>query len=375
MYINSFKQHFQLVDDPRQSAKVTYLFFDILFGTLCAVIAGARGWFEIREYLLGHHDWFVGLDMFKTGIPVDDTIARTISAIKPEQFQQCFLSWMASVHQLTQGELVAIDGKTLRGSYNRNDRSSAIHMVSAYAAANKLVLAQLKTDNKSNEITAIPALLRLLDLRGSLVSIDALACQAGIATTIVEQGGDYLLAVKGNQNKLSKAIQDSFCSLRNNPLNVDELKTEKHHGRIESRVCHVLDAQHLEGDFSRWKGLTTLAMVTSFRTEKGKATSLEYRYYISSKKMSAEQVSDAVREHWAIESMHWVLDVSMQEDKCQIYKGHAAENLACLRHTALNMLRVEPTKLSIVGKQRRCWMKAGNLEKVLAAGLSSAVKN
>lgn len=375
MYIDSFKQHFHEVDDPRQSAKVTYLFFDILFGTLCAVIAGARGWFDIREYLLGHHDWFIRLDMFKEGVPVDDTIARTISGIRPEQFQRCFLKWMASVHELTQGELVAIDGKTLRGSYNREDRNSTIHMVSAYATANKLILGQLKTDDKSNEITAIPELLRLLDLRGSLVSIDAMACQARIARTIVEQGGDYLLAVKGNQNKLSKAVQESFRSLRDNSLNFEELKTERHHGRIESRVCHVLDACSLEGDFSRWNGLTTLAMVTSFRTEKGKSTSLEYRYYISSKKMSAEQVADAVREHWAIESMHWVLDVSMHEDASQIYKGHSAENLACLRHTALNMLRAEPTRLSIAGKQKRCWMKTGDLEKVLAAGLSAVIKN
>ncbi len=223
MYIDSFKQHFHEVDDPRQSAKVTYLFFDILFGTLCAVIAGARGWFDIREYLLVHHDWFIRLNMFKDGVPVDDTIALTISGIRPEQFQRCFLKWMASVHALTQGELVAIYGKTLRGSYNRDDRNSTIHMVSAYATANKLILGQLKTDDKINEITAITELLRLLDQRGSLVSIDAMACQARIARTIVEQGGDYLLAVKGNQS--------------------------------------------LKGAFSRWNGLTTLAMVTSFRTE------------------------------------------------------------------------------------------------------------
>lgn len=175
-------------------------------------------------------------------------------------------------------------------------------------------------------------MLRLLDLRGSQVSIDAMACQTRIARTIVEQGGDYLLAVKGNQNKLSKAVQASFRSLRDNSLNVEELKTEKHHGRIESRVCHVLDACSLEGNFSHWNGLTTLAMITSFRAEKGKPTSLEYRYYISSKKMNAEQIADAVREHWAIESMHWVLDVSMHEDACQVYKGHSAENLSCLRH-------------------------------------------
>lgn len=375
MFIDSFKQHFESVADPRQSAKVTYPFFDILFGSLCAVIAGAHGWFDIREYLLGHHKWFLELGMFKAGIPADDTIARTISAIKPEQFQACFLKWMAAVHTLTQGELIAIDGKTLRGSYNREDRSSTIHMISAYAIANKLVLGQLKTDKKSNEITAIPELLQLLDLQGALVSIDAMACQTKIAKTIIEQKGDYLLAVKGNQGNLSKAVQQAFSALRNDASSLEALQTEKQHGRIESRLCQVLDASTLEGNFSRWKGLKTLAMITSFRTEKGKPVSMEYRYYISSKIMSAEQVASAVREHWAIESMHWVLDVSMQEDACQIYKDHAAENLACLRHLALNMLRAEPTKLSIVGKQKRCWMKTEHLEKVLIAGLSVSLKN
>jgi predicted transposase YbfD/YdcC len=375
MFIDSFKQHFETIADPRQSAKVTYPLFDVLFGTLCAVIAGARGWFDIREYLLGHLEWFEGLGMFSAGIPADDTIARTISAIKPEQFQKCFLDWMASVHQLSQGELVAIDGKTLRGSYNREDRNSTIHMISAYASANKLVLGQLKTDNKSNEITAIPELLQLLELRGALVSIDAIACQTKIAKTIIEQGGDYLLAVKGNQGALSEAVQKCFSTQRNNVSALDGLKTEMQHGRVESRLCHVLEASELDGDFTRWNGLKTIAMITGFRTEKGKPVSLEHRYYICSKVMSAEQVASAVREHWAIESMHWVLDVSMQEDACQIYKDHAAENLASLRHMALNMLRAEPTKLSIVGKQKRCWMKTEHLEKVLIAGLSMAVKN
>ena len=257
MFIDSFKQHFEAVADPRQSAKVTYPFFEILFGCLCAVIAGARGWFDIREYLLGHHKWFLELGMFNAGIPADDTIARTISAIKPEQFQACFLDWMASVHTLTQGELIAIDGKTLRSSYNREDRNSTIHMISAYATANKLVLGQLKTDKKSNEITAIPELLKLLDLRGALVSIDAMACQTKIAKTIIEQNGDYLLAVKGNQGNLSKAVLHAFSALRNDASSLAALQTEKQHGRIESRLCHVLDASTLEGNFSRWKGLKT----------------------------------------------------------------------------------------------------------------------
>lgn len=375
MHIETFKAHFQPVEDTRQSAKVTYPLFDVLFGTLCAVIAGAKGWFDIREYLLGHHDWFIEHGMFEAGVPADDTIARIISRIKPAMFRECFVQWMQSVHQLTDGELVAIDGKTLRGSYNREDRNATIHLVSAYSSANKLVLGQLKTDRKSNEITAIPELLRMLDLRGALVSIDAIACQTKIAKTIVAQGGDYFLAVKGNQSKLSKAVQHAFSAQRVADLEDNKLETEIHHGRVESRRCYVLNAEALDGDFLRWAGLNTIAMVESYRTEKGKPVQLGYRYYISSKTMTAEQVAKAAREHWAIESMHWVLDVSMQEDACQIYKDHAAENLACLRHMSLNMLRAEPTKLSIVGKQRRCWMKTEHLEKVLIAGIQSAVEN
>lgn len=370
MFIDSFKQHFDAINDPRQSAKVTYPFFDVLFGSLCAVIAGANGWFDIREYILGHHDWFKKQQMFREGVPVDDTIARVISTIKPDAFHTCFLSWMQSVHTLTNGQVVAIDGKTLRGSYHRENRSSTIHMISAYASANKLVLGQLKTDKKSNEITAIPELLSMLDLRGALVTIDAMACQTKIASAIVDQGADYLLTVKNNQGTLSKAIQKAFNAYRLAPIDEDNFSFEQGHGRIESRQCYVLSQDALEGNFGRWKGLTSIVMIENFRVIKGKKMTLEYRYYISSKALSAEQAANAVREHWGIESMHWLLDVSMNEDACQIYKANGAENLSCLRHIGLNMLRAEPTKLSIVGKQKRCLMNTANLESVLRAGLT-----
>lgn len=188
MDIETIKQHFRLIQDKRQSAKVDYPLFDILFGTLCAVIAGARGWTDIREYVMGHHDWFLKQKLFENGIPVDDTFARLIAAIKPQAFRECFVAWMRAVHRLTEGEIVAIDGKTLRGSYSPDDRFSTIHKVSAYASANRLVLEQMKTQSKSNEITAIPALIKMLDLRGALVTIDAMGCQTKIATAILKQG-------------------------------------------------------------------------------------------------------------------------------------------------------------------------------------------
>ncbi|NLS58900.1 ISAs1 family transposase, partial [Vibrio aestuarianus subsp. francensis] len=371
MHIEHFKEHFQTITDQRQGAKVTYCLFEVLFGSLCAVIAGAKGWFDIREYLLGHHDWFQRNGLFLRGIPADDTIARIISTIEPEQFHECFVNWMSSVHTLTEGQVVAIDGKTLRGSYNREDRASTIHMVSAYASSNKLVLGQLKTEQKSNEITAIPELIKMLNIKGALVTIDAMACQTKITKAIVDQGGDYLLAVKSNQGKLRQSIEKAFASERANMA--DSISLETHHGRIESRQCYVADSAKLEGDFKRWKGLQRIVMVENYRLVKGKEVDLEYRYYISSKALTGEEAAIAVREHWGIESMHWVLDVSMNEDACQIYKDHGAENLSCLRHMSLNMLRAESTKLSIVGKQKRCMMNTSMLEAVLSAGFNTLV--
>lgn len=373
MHIDEFKEHFQTVTDKRQSAKVTYCLFEVLFGSLCAVIAGAKGWFDIREYILGHHGWFKRNGMFINDIPADDTIARIVSRIEPESFHECFIKWMSAVHALTNGQVVAIDGKTLRGSYDREDRASTIHMISAYACTNKLVLGQLKTEQKSNEITAIPELIKLLDIKGALVTIDAMACQTKIAKTIVEQGGDYLLAVKQNQGNLRKAIERAFSKHRDSKP--QDIEFEKSHGRIESRKCYVIDSNKLDGEFSKWKGLEKVVMVESFRYEKNRSIELEYRYYISSKKLSAEQAASAIREHWGIESMHWVLDVTMKEDECQIYKDNGAVNLSCLRHIGLNMLRSEPTKLSIVGKQKRCMMNTTMLEAVLSAGLCKVVKN
>ena len=372
MHIDQFKEHFHTVTDKRQSAKVTYCLFEVLFGSLCAVIAGAKGWFDIREYILGHHEWFKRNSMFLHDIPADDTIARIISRIEPESFHTCFINWMSAVHTLTEGQVVAIDGKTLRGSYNREDRTSTIHMISAYASANKLVIGQHKTDQKSNEITAIPELIKLLDIKGTIVTIDAMACQTDIAEAILDKQADYLLAVKNNQGTLRKAVEKAFAQQRAATLEL--LNIEQGHGRVEVRQSHVLNSEVLDGDFSRWKGLKAIVMVENFRYSKGKTPTLEYRYYISSKLLSVEQAANAVREHWGIESMHWVLDVTMAEDACQIFKDHGAENLSCLRHIGLNMLRAEPTKLSIVGKQKRCMMNTSMLEAVLSAGLTTLDK-
>lgn len=374
MYIEVFNQHFASIQEPRQSAKVIYPLSDILFVTLCACIAGAEGWKDIQEYAEGHLDWFQQHGVLLNGVPVDDTIARIISRIKPEQFQLCFINWIQSLHELSQGELVVLEGKTLRGSYDRDDRCSTLHIVNAYASRNRVVLGQYATDSKSSELTAIPELIRLPDVRGTLVSIDALGCQKSIATDLINEGADYLLAVKGNQPRLEQAVTQAFRSIIAAPLNAERIRTDKGHGRIEARGYWVLPVTALEKDFdtSAWPGMATVGVTQSYRQEKGKAPSLEQRYYISSADLDEERFAEVVRGHWQVESLHWVLDVSMNEDNCQIYRDHGAANWSQLRKMSLNMLRAEPAKASIPTKRKRAWMKTAYLEKVLNAGLNQS---
>ncbi|MFN3900049.1 MAG: ISAs1 family transposase [Alishewanella aestuarii] len=373
MYLEVFNTHFESIIDSRQSAKITYPLSDVLFVTLCGVIAGAEGWSEIHAYAQGHHDWFKEQGFLLDGVPVDDTIARIIARIKPEQFRQCFIDWMQAVYELTQGDVIAIDGKTLRGSYDREDRKSTIHMVNAFACANKVVLGQLRTAKKSNEITAIPELIRLLDIEGALVSIDAMGCQTAIAHETLAGKGDYLFALKANQGKLYSAVKEIFKQECSAPL--DGVVIEKNRGRIEARSFHVKAVEQV-GVFKNWPGIQTIGMSLSYRKIKGKEAELTYRYFISSAKLSEVQLADAVRAHWHVEnSLHWVLDVSMKEDACQIYQNHAAENWSLLRHLSLNMLRAEPSKGSIPAKQKRAWMKTAYLEQVLSAGFSKMFEN
>jgi predicted transposase YbfD/YdcC len=318
MYLEAFSTHFSAIEDKRQAAKVTYPLFDVLFVTMCAVIAGAEGWTEIHDFATGHHNWFKKHGILVHGVPVDDTIARTISHIDPEQFNACFVSWMQAVNELSGGELVAIDGKTLRGSYNREDRNSTIHMVNAFASGNRMVLGQVKTAEKSNEITAIPELIRLLDVNGALVSTDAMGCQTQIAEDILEGGGDYLFGVKDNQKSLHGRLKELFSEERSMPC--QGLQSEKGHGRVEARAYYVKDAAELGAPGQKWQGLQTVAMVVSYRQVKGKKAQLNYRYYISSADLTEQEFADSIRKHWLVENtLHWVLDVSKREDKCLIY--------------------------------------------------------
>ncbi|SDJ34394.1 Predicted transposase YbfD/YdcC associated with H repeats [Ferrimonas sediminum] len=374
MHIDSFSQHFAVIQDPRQSAKITYPLFDVLFLTVCATIAGMDGWEDIEDFGEAHLDWLQSKGLFREGLPVHDTIARVVSSVEPSQFQDCFLKWMQAVSASSEGELIAIDGKVLRGSYNREDRKSTIHMVSAFATANGVVMGQVKTQEKSNEITAIPELLKLLDVSGCLVSIDAMGCQTDIASQIVKQGGDYLLAVKGNQENLAKVVQKALApvSQKNHTSTIGQ-----GHGRVEAHEYHVLPATDIAAELPVWEGLKTIGVAIGYRLDSTGKESLDYRYYISSAELTPERFADAVRGHWEIESrLHWVLDVTMNEDACQIYRGNAAEVLAGVRHMALNMLRLETgKKASIRRKQKMAAMNSAYLEQVILAGINRLGKN
>lgn len=364
MSLLSLTKHFEIIEDHRQATKVTYPLFDVLFLTVVAVIGGSEGWEDIEDFGRCHLELLKKYGDFSKGIPVHDTIARIISKVDPETLQQAFISWMQTTEQLTQGQVIAIDGKTLRGSYNREDRQSAIHMVNAFSVANGVVMGQLKTDAKSNEITAIPELLALLDIQGALVTIDAMGTQADIAHTIIDKGADFLLAVKGNQNALHRLVKDTFGAQPDDAINLTQIEAQR--GRKEYREYQTIDAPKELID-AKWPTIQTFGKVISYRVHKGKGT-LQTRYYISSAILSAEELAYAARGHWAVENqLHWVLDVTMNEDACQISRGDGAENLARLRQATVNILKKEPSKLSLRRKRRRAAMDSTYLEKLINA--------
>ncbi|MDE9484348.1 ISAs1 family transposase, partial [Xenorhabdus bovienii] len=343
MELDAFSQYFGDINDPRQSAKISYPLFDVLFLTMCAVLTGAEGWEDIEDFGNMRCNWLQEKGFFQTGLPVHDTIARIISRLDPAQFQRCFIRWTQAVSERTDGEIIAIDGKALRSTGNWHQRLSPIHMVSAFATANGVIMGQLKTENKSNEITAIPKLIDLLDIKGCLVTLDAMGCQTKIAKKIITQGGDYLLSVKENQATLHRAVKQALSAQVTAVSQPENVSIEQGHGRIELREYHVLPAGELAAQFPEWKGLKSLGVAMRYRLDKKeKKESLDYHYYISSAALEADRFKAAVRSHWGIENrVHRVLDVSMNEDACAIRRGNGAEILAGMRHLSLNMLRAE----------------------------------
>ena len=370
--LSTIEEHFSAVTDERQQYKVKYPLLDILLITLVGVICGADGWEAIEEVGKNKLKLLKKYGYFHYGIPVHDTIARIISAIEPSQFQDCFINWMKEAELSTQGEIIAVDGKTVRRSHDKKGKQSAIHMVSAFAAENGVVLGQVKTYEKSNEITAIPDLLSKSEIKGAVVTIDAMGCQKAIAKKIIQKEADYVLAVKGNQGHLSSAIKDFFSiAHEENFKQLSHQFTEeidKGHGRVEHRRYWISeDLSSINDLTSKWVGLKSVGMVESQRHIGDKIT-IDTRYFISSLEEADELFAKAVRRHWSVENeLHWVLDVSFREDDSRIRRENGAENMATARHITLNMLRQEKTcKKGIKAKRFKAALDSDYAEKVIS---------
>lgn len=329
---------------------------DMFVIAVCAVICGADNWKAVSTFGKAKRKWFKTFLGLPHGIPSHYTFDRVFSALRPESLDRCFSEWIQALGRGGKG-LVAIDGKTLRGSFDRAGRRAAIHMVSAWASANELVLGQLATAAKSNEITAIPRLLELLDLEGATVTIDAEGCQKEIARKITEQGADYVLALKANHPTLHEEVKlfldDAIARGFKGIAHDFHQDVTGDHGRIETRRLWCTAEVAWCEDREQWAGLRSFAVVECERTV-GKKTSRERRYFISSLDGThAERIAEAVRSHWGIENkLHWVLDVAFHEDACRVRRGHGAENLSRLRRIALNLLKRETAeKLGIANKR------------------------
>ncbi len=347
---------FVQLPDPRQQDKIVYPLLEIILVALCAAICGADSFVEIEEFGNAKIAFLRKFLPFKNGIPSHDTFGAVFSNIDPKQFSKLFIKWVRALQQEIPG-LVAIDGKTVRRSMNGN--VPPIHVVSAWATEQNLVVGQVNTEEKSNEITAIPELLNILVLKGALVSIDAMGCQKEIAEKILAKKADYLLAVKGNQPRLRDEISLVFAGVDSStfPVETEEFKTvEKGHGRIETRIYTVCHKVNLLETGREWNGLKCIGKVESIR-EVGEKTSREVRYFISSRKLGAKDFAKGVRGHWGIENcLHWVMDIVFKDDDCRVRTRHAATNFVTLKHITLNMLKSLPGKSSMrVRRKRAGW--------------------
>jgi len=352
--------YFSVLPDPRRDKCKKHLLIDIITIAILAVIGGADNFVDIEEFGEAKQEWLKSFLSLENGIPSHDTFRRVFGLIDPAQFRECFVGWIAAIQTVTKPEVVAVDGKTLRGTIDRARGKSALQMVSAWACQSQLSLGQLRCEEKSNEITAIPELLKLLELSGCIVTIDAIGCQTEIVKQIVLQGADYQISLKGNQGILHEEVREYFQWARRikfREIEFDYFESiEKDHGRIEQRRCWAVEEVEWLSGYKQWSGLRSIAAVEVEREElaTGKK-SCETRYFISSLEASAKQQCETARSHWRIEnSLHWVLDVVFREDYSRLRKDYAPENFATLRQIALNLLKQNNrTKVGVKAKRLR----------------------
>lgn len=367
-----FVQIFSNLDDPRVDRTKKHLFLDIIGLALFAVLAGAQCYTEIEDFCNHHHDWLKNYFTLPFGIPSHDTFSRVFSAINPAAFQECFFLWIKEVIELYPENVIAIDGKSIRASKRTRQDLKALHIVSAWSCTNGLSLGQVKVDDKSNEITAIPVILEKLCIEGAIITIDAMGCQKEIAKQVVEQKGDYILRVKDNQHNLRTAMDDTFKAAQekhfeNMVYYTADDETNNDHGRIESRRCIVLPLMYLALMKLKWKGLKSLILIISEREVNDEKTT-EYRYYISSLHPSdPKKILTSIRDHWQIENnLHWALDVSFREDQSRTRDENSVLNMSWLRKTALALLkRTKNIKESIRRKQLALWAKPQQLIEIV----------
>jgi len=362
------------VSDPRIDRKKLHKLIDIIVISICAVIAGADSFDDIEVFGKGRIDWLKRFLELPNGIPSHDTFERVFRRIDPKEFQSSFQGWTSHLATAFEG-VIAIDGQTHRGAKDTGQKKSPLHMVSAFASDLRLVLAQVKVDEKSNEITAIPKILELLDLKGCIVTIDAMGCQQAIAQKIIEGGGDYALGLKGNQGLTLEAVTEHFSTM--SEITFEKfIEVDKGHGRIETREHFASTAESVI-DLKVWPGLKSVVKVISTREIQDKITT-ENRYYLTSlDAVEVKKIAHAIRSHWAIEnSLHYVLDVTFNQDKSRIRKDNSAENFGVLRHVVTNMLRQAPIarrgNKSLKLKRKRAAYDTEYFEEILRTGGISA---
>src|SRR5260221_46828 len=372
----SIRQCFAEVPDPRREHLRLHNLWDIIAITILAVVAGADSWVEVAKYGLCKLEFLETFLELPNGIPAHDTFGRVFALLNPQALQKGFIRWVQAIAEATFGRLVAIDGKTARRSFDKAEGKGPLHMVSAWASENRLLLGQRACDSKSNEITAIPELIKTLEISGSVVTIDAMGCQKDIAATIQEAGADYVLAVKDNQPTLhddirhvfSEGLDNDFADMEHHSHRTEE----KGHGRVETRIYHIVGVpETLAEKHPDWKGLRSLGMVYSERQEGDKEASMETRVFITSMPPKVKMFSRAVPNHWSIEtSLHWVFDINFREDENRLPQGHGQEKMALIRRRPPSLLHNEPTCKAGVACKRKCagW-DDDYLLKVLAASL------